>query len=193
MQMRNADCGIRTAGRPTAGSPACRNPQSPVSLLPAPCPRQPRRGMTLIELLAVIVILTTVVAAAIPLMSPNNDDRRLREAARGLHTFISGAQSRAIALNRPFGVALKRLSQDTKRPDDNGVCLEAYYVEQQPPYCGFDANSRAMVATSSQLSRIRHHSIRNAGLVGRLVARWLGCRSISRCDEPVASGRCNSS
>jgi prepilin-type N-terminal cleavage/methylation domain-containing protein len=114
--------------------------------------RQPRfgetrlRGMTLIELLVVIVILTTIVGAAIPLMSPSNDDRRLREAARGLNTYIIGAQTRAIATKRPYGIALKRLSHDTKRAEDNGVCLEVFYVEQQPPYAGFDANSRACVA-----------------------------------------------
>src|SRR5205807_8582411 len=54
--------------------------------------------------------------------------------------------ARAISSNRPFGIALKRLSQDTGRSDDNGVCLEVFYVEQQPPYSGFDANSRACVA-----------------------------------------------
>jgi type II secretory pathway pseudopilin PulG len=108
--------------------------------------------MTLIELLVVIVILTTIVGAAIPLMSPSNDDRRMREAARTLNTYIVGAQTRAIATKRPYGIALKRLSQDTKRDkpgdlqNDNGVCLEAYYVEQQPPYAGFDANSRACVS-----------------------------------------------
>src|SRR4051812_12904246 len=95
--------------------------------------RTMRRGMTLIELLIVIVIMTTVVAAAIPLMSPNNDDRRMREAARGLNTFITGAQTRAIASNRPFGFAIKRLSKETKRPDDRGVSLEVYYVEQPAP------------------------------------------------------------
>src|SRR6187397_53136 len=59
-------------------------PQSPV---PSP---QPRAGMTLVELLVVVVIITTLVAAAIPLIAPSNDDRRLREAARGLNTFIAG-------------------------------------------------------------------------------------------------------
>src|SRR3954466_9227731 len=108
--------------------------------------RTPRSGMTLIELLVVIIIMTVIVAAAIPLMSPNNDDRRLREAARGLNTYITGAQTRAIATNRLYGVALKRLSQDTTRAEDRGVCLEAFYVEQQPPYAGFDASSRACVA-----------------------------------------------
>ena len=108
--------------------------------------------MTLIELLVVVVIITTLVAAAIPLIAPSNDDRRLREAARGLNTFISGAQTRAIALRRPFGVAIKRLSQDTKKntvgdsTNDNGMSVEAFYVEQLPPYAGFDANSRACVA-----------------------------------------------
>ena len=76
---------------------------------------RPYRGMTLIELLVVVVIITTLVAAAIPLIAPSNDDRRLREAARGLNTFISVAQTRAIALAPPFGVAIKRLSQDTKK------------------------------------------------------------------------------
>jgi len=102
--------------------------------------------MTLIELLAVIVIITTIVAAAIPLISPSNDDRRMREAARGLNTFLTGAQARAITLRRPVGVALKRLGAETKRAEDNSVALEAYYVEQPAPYAGFDANSRAAVA-----------------------------------------------
>jgi len=109
-------------------------------------------GMTLIELLMVIIILTMIVAAAIPLLSPSNDDRRMREAARTLNTYITGAQSRAISLHRPYGVALKRLSHDTKRnksgdlQNDNGVCLEVFYVEQASPYSGFDVNSRACVA-----------------------------------------------
>jgi hypothetical protein len=114
--------------------------------------------MTLIELLVVIIILTTVVAAAIPILAPANDNRRIREAGRGLNTFITGAQARAVSLNRPFGIALKRLSQDTntdplKRSnpsadihDDNGMCVEVFYVEQLPPYAGFDANSRACIA-----------------------------------------------
>lgn len=119
---------------------------------------RPPVGMTLIELLAVIVIITTIVAAAIPLLSPSNDDRRIREAARTLNTFFTGAQARAISLHRPVGVALKRLGADTntdplKKTDytknfhsDNGMCLEVYYVEQPVPYAGLDANSRACVA-----------------------------------------------
>jgi type II secretory pathway pseudopilin PulG len=121
--------------------------------------------MTLIELLVVIIILTTIVAAAIPLMSPNNDDRRLREAARGLNTFITGAQARAIALNRPYGIALKRLSKDTKRQEDNGVCLEVFYVEQPPAYAGFDANSCARVALYAPANSSTYGGIRPLVLV----------------------------
>ncbi|HVT28182.1 MAG TPA: prepilin-type N-terminal cleavage/methylation domain-containing protein, partial [Lacipirellulaceae bacterium] len=107
--MRVVSCQLSVVGC-RAHATALRSSQRTTDL----GPRTLDRGLTLIELLAVIVILTTLVAAAIPLMSPNNDDRRLREAARGLNTFITGAQTRAIALNRPFGVALKRLSQETK-------------------------------------------------------------------------------
>jgi type II secretory pathway pseudopilin PulG len=112
---------------------------------------QPRAAMTLIELLVVVIIITTIVAAAIPLMSPTNDDRRLREAARAVNTFIGGAQSRAIALRRPFGVAIKRVAYDTKKPDDRSVSIELFYVEQLPPYTGFDVNSRACVALNPAL------------------------------------------
>ena len=43
------------------------------------------------------------------------------------------------------GVALKRLSQDTKQADDNGVRSKCS-TSSSPPYAGFDANSRACVA-----------------------------------------------
>ncbi len=132
--------------------PSALSPQ-PSARPPAPSPQPPRRALTLIELLVVIIILTTIGAAAIPILAPADDDRSKREASRGLNTFITGAQARAIALNRPFGIALKRLGQDTNQNKitnpqhvDNGICLEVFYVEQQPPYSGFDANSRARLA-----------------------------------------------
>jgi prepilin-type N-terminal cleavage/methylation domain-containing protein len=104
------------------------------------------RGLTLIELLVVIVILTTIVAAAIPILTPSNDDRRIREASRGVNAFITGAQMKAVELRRPFGVALKRLSIDTGNAQDNAVCQALFYVEQPPAYTGFDESSAARVA-----------------------------------------------
>jgi type II secretory pathway pseudopilin PulG len=135
--------------------------------------------MTLIELLVVIIIITTIVAAAIPLLSPSNDDRRLREAARGVNAFIGGAQSRAIALRRPFGVALKRASFDTAnatgtgKTDDRSVCIEMYYVEQLPPYTGFDVNSRASVALNPNLAgTVLLRFITRGGTLNGLPVGW---------------------
>ena len=106
----------------------------------------PPRGLTLIELLIVIIILTTLVSAAIPLLSPTNDDRRLREASRGVNSFIAAAQMKAIQLQRPFGVAIKRLSQDTSNVADNAVSIELFYVEQPTPFIGFDETSAVQVS-----------------------------------------------
>lgn len=114
---------------------------------------RPPLGLTLVELLIVIIILSTLVSAAIPILAPSNDDRRLREATRGANSFISAAQMRAIQLQRPFGVAIKRLSQDTNTSDDpndahddNAVSVEMFYVEQPAPYRGFDRTSTARIA-----------------------------------------------
>nr|WP_197531422.1 hypothetical protein [Posidoniimonas corsicana] len=102
--------------------------------------------MTLVELLVVITIMAILLGAAIPVIAPADDSRRLREAARAVNTFIAGAKTRARETGRPFGVAFKKLSRDTGSAEDNGVCLELYYVEQQPPYAGFDSNSRVMLS-----------------------------------------------
>jgi hypothetical protein len=96
-------------------------------------------------------------------MAPSSVDRQLREASRTLNTFITGCQARAISSGRPVGIALKRLSAETGRnapisltnPDnDNGVCLEVYYVEQPVAFCGYDRNSRVCLSL-----------LRNVGLV----------------------------
>lgn len=105
-----------------------------------------RPALTLIELLVVIIILVTLVAAALPVLAPSSDERRIREASRGVNAFISGAQTRAIQLQRPFGVALKKLSQDTEKGEDNSVCVELFYVEQPPAFTGFDEASAVRVS-----------------------------------------------
>jgi Tfp pilus assembly protein FimT len=138
--------------------------------------------MTLIELLVVIIIITTIVAAAIPVLAPADDARRIREAGRSVNTFLTGAQARAIALNRPYGVALKRLAQDdlsdTNRLDpheDAGVCLEMYYVEQPPPYTGFDSNSRACVALHpNELGLVLVRFVTRGTANNQLPPGWVG-------------------
>lgn len=109
-------------------------------------PRGLLRGMTLVELLVVMAIISILVSTAIPVLSPASDARRIREATRGINTFIAGAQARALERQRPVGVGFKKLSQDTGRAEDNGACIELYYVEQPPAFTGYDNNSRVMVA-----------------------------------------------
>lgn len=116
-----------------------------------------RRGLTLIELLIVSVILVTLVATALPVLTPSTTERRLREATRGLNTYITKVQAQAIGSGRPVGIALKRLSSETgtvssPRPDDRGVCLEVFTVEQPAPYAGFDQNSAVRVALNGSAS-----------------------------------------
>ncbi len=102
--------------------------------------------MTLVELLVVVVIITTLVATAIPILNPTTDNRRMREASRAVNGFIAAAQTRATQIGRPFGVALKRLSQDTGNVEDRAKCIELYYVEQPAPFAGFDDASFVRVA-----------------------------------------------
>jgi prepilin-type N-terminal cleavage/methylation domain-containing protein len=105
-----------------------------------------RRGLTLIELLVVIIILSTLVAAAIPIMAPSNDARRISEASRMLSSYIYATQAKAIGLQRPVGIEIKRLSADTESHDDNAVSVEVFRIEEPAHYHGFDRTSGACVA-----------------------------------------------
>jgi type II secretory pathway pseudopilin PulG len=95
--------------------------------------------MTLIELLVVIVILMTLVGGVIPVLSPNNDARRIREAARGLQTFVMQAQSHAARTGRPAGIAFRESSPGS------GVALDVYQIEVPPPFAGFSQYSASRV------------------------------------------------
>ena len=88
-----------------------------------------RTGVTLIELLIVMTILLMVTAAALPLMAPALQNRRGREAALLVSSFISGARSRAIETGRPVGVMLERFN-------GNPFAMSLAYVEVPPPYGG---------------------------------------------------------
>ena len=100
-----------------------------------------RSGVTLVELLVVVAILSIVTASAIPLMAPAVETRRLREASRGLSTFLAGARARAIERDRPVGVELVPLDGEP------GAALEAFYVEVPPMYSGDTTGSTAEFTT----------------------------------------------
>ncbi|MEQ8839326.1 MAG: type II secretion system protein, partial [Lacipirellulaceae bacterium] len=108
------------------------------------------RGMTLIELLVVITILTTLVAGVIPLLSPNNDPRKIREASREVQNYITLAQAEAARTGRPHGIFLQKLSATTGIPGDptnpdRGVCLEIFQIEEPPAFAGFSENSAVRI------------------------------------------------
>ncbi len=94
-------------------------------------------GLTLVELLVVIVILVTLVGGVLPLLSPNNEARKIESASRGLKTYFQRAQTRAARTGRPVGIAFRESSLDS------GIALEVFQVENPRPFTGFSSNSTA--------------------------------------------------
>jgi type II secretory pathway pseudopilin PulG len=95
------------------------------------------RGLTLIELLVTIVIMVGVLGAVIPLMSPNNNSRKIREASRQLNSLIQQAHAQAARDGRPAGVAFREFNT-------SGIALEAFAIAEPPPFAGFSADSRVV-------------------------------------------------
>ena len=114
-------------------------------LRPALSPFQ-RPALTLIELLVVIVILTTLVGGVIPLLSPNNDVRKIQAASRGLQGYITQAKAQAARTGRPQGIAFSESSPES------GVALEVFGWEVPPPFAGFSTESRVKVERIVDLS-----------------------------------------
>jgi prepilin-type N-terminal cleavage/methylation domain-containing protein len=108
-------------------------------LAPVPSPQSPSRGMTLIELMVVIVILTLLVGGVLPLVSPNNDARKIAEAARGLQTYLMQAQAEAARTGRPVGVGFRETI------DGSGVAIEAFQMIVPKPFPGSSSMSRVGV------------------------------------------------
>lgn len=100
--------------------------------------------MTLIELMVVVVILVTLVAGVLPLISPNNDARKIREASRGLKTFLMMAQAEAARTGRPVGVGFRESSSGS------GVALEAFQLAVPPEYAGSSPESRVGINPTGQ-------------------------------------------
>lgn len=113
---------------------------------PRPSFHDAESALTLIELLIVLFILVLLVGVTIPVLSPPGDERRLREASRGVNTFLAGAQARAVQSGRPAGVLLKRLGEATGDAEDNAACVELYAVREPPPYAGLEESSRVLVS-----------------------------------------------
>lgn len=107
-----------------------------------------RQGMTLVELLVVTVLLSILVTTAIPVISPNNDSRKIREASRSINAYLAAAQAKAIETGRPYGVEFTRLSDSTGSGEDNGTCIQLTQIEVPPHYTGIDSRSVARITTN---------------------------------------------
>lgn len=119
------DCGLFTRHR--RGGSLFRNPKSEI-----------RNALTLIELMVVIVILMTLVGGVIPVLSPNNEARKIRDATRGLQTYVMQAQARAARTGRPTGIAFRETSAGS------GAALDVFQIEIPPPFAGFSSSSSAI-------------------------------------------------
>jgi prepilin-type N-terminal cleavage/methylation domain-containing protein len=113
---------------------------------PAPSALAPR-GLTLIELLVTIAILVTLLAGVLPAISPNNEARKIREAARQLTSLFAQAQAQAARDGRPVGVGFSDVWTDTDNDglvDDGettGMALEASIVAEPPAFTGFNSSA----------------------------------------------------
>lgn len=104
-------------------------------------PRRP--GLTLLELLIVIAVATLLLAAAVPLLRLSLQGRKVREAAREVHLFLTQARARAVELGRPVGVLIRRA--DPAFPNGSFFSQQLYLVESPPPYAGDDSSAHAII------------------------------------------------
>jgi prepilin-type N-terminal cleavage/methylation domain-containing protein len=95
-----------------------------------PAKRALRRGMTLVELLAVVAIMVILMSLAIQVMRPGLKDRKLREASRQINTFFALAKARAAESGRPWGVAIM------PNPTVTGSSYQLFLAETPPPFAG---------------------------------------------------------
>jgi type II secretory pathway pseudopilin PulG len=113
--------------------------------LPLAANARGRRGVTLLELLVTIGIILAITAAVIPVMAPVMAGRRLREASRGVNTFISSARNKAMATGRSVGVAFERLEADPQ------ASIVLSMVEVPPPWSGDTVDSGMLIGANGRL------------------------------------------
>lgn len=105
--------------------------------------RSSRSGLTLIELLVVVFIIVLFVALAAPLMRPNTNDTKLREAARQLNGYF--AEAKAIAAQRAKNVALVFDRSATEGAQNPNIVTRLYLAESPPAYSGDTLSAKVSV------------------------------------------------
>ena len=106
---------------------------------PQVSPSSIRGGMTLVELLVVVVILGLLSVVVLPNLAGTLDSRRIREAARGVSSFVARAQSRSIGASDPRGLILQPTAAD---PD---VAVDMFFADVPQAYAGQNPQTRARI------------------------------------------------
>ena len=94
-----------------------------------------RAGMTLVELLVVVAIMGVLAVAVLPNLANTGENRRSREAARMVTSFISKAQSRALGRMEWAGFAMAPISPSSQ------ASLDLFLADVPEAYRGDDVNS----------------------------------------------------
>jgi prepilin-type N-terminal cleavage/methylation domain-containing protein len=114
-----------------------------------PCrPRSPR-GLTLTELLVVVSIIVVVSGMLVPMVTPVLRGQKVREATRQINLLLSGSQTRAAELGRPYGVWIERAGHENVPPNLWYTAYKLFPAEQPEPYTGDVFNARVRLAPTN--------------------------------------------
>lgn len=98
-----------------------------------------RSGMTLIELLVVVMILGMLSLTVLPTLSGTLGQRRFRDAAGNLSTFIARAQTRALNAKEPRGFILQPLDSAPN------AAIDLFLADTPAAYAGEWSTSRVKI------------------------------------------------
>jgi prepilin-type N-terminal cleavage/methylation domain-containing protein len=98
-----------------------------------------RRGMTLIELLVVVMILGMLSLTVLPTLSGTLGQRRFRDAAGNLSTFIARAQTRALNAKEPRGFIMQPLDSAAN------AAIDLFLADTPDAYAGEWSTSRVRI------------------------------------------------